>query len=260
MSQTSLVPEEALIPYKASSFSARRVLVLAPHPDDEILGCGAALADLKTRGADLLVQILTDGAGEEPDPEIRRRIAELRLNESGVALALLGGGDLRSAGFRDRSLSAAIPELSASIERTVAGFAPDLVFCPSPVEIHPDHRAAAAALIAAGQGAAGGSEAARLLSGAIVAFFELSQPIRPNFLFDCGPHRETKRRAMAAFVSQHAERDYAGFVEGLNAYRRMTLPQGTTAAEGYFVVPGADLARGVPALSRAMSPFTGESR
>lgn len=260
MSQTSFVSEEALIPFKASSFSARRVLVLAPHPDDEIFGCGAALADLGARGADLLVQILTDGAGEEPDPEIRRRIAELRLKESGAALAILRGGNPRSAGFRDRGLWAAFPDLSASIERTVAGFAPDLVFCPSPVEIHPDHRAAAAALIAAVPGAAGGSEAARLLSGATVAFFELSQPIRPNFLFDCGPHRETKRRAMAAFVSQNTERDYAGFVEGLNAYRRMTLPKGTTAAEGYFVVPGADLAKGVTALSQAMSPFTGESR
>jgi hypothetical protein len=37
----------------------------------------------------------------------------------------------------------------------------------------------------------------------------------------------------------------------------MTLPKGTTAAEGYFVVPGADLSRGLPALSEAMSPFAG---
>jgi LmbE family N-acetylglucosaminyl deacetylase len=260
VSQTFLVPEEALIPYKASTFSARRVLVLAPHPDDEVLGCGAALADLRARGADLLVQILTDGAGEEPDPEVRRRIGERRLTESGVALALLGGGVVRSAGFRDRGLWAAFRDLSASIERTVAAIAPDLVFCPSPVEIHPDHRAAAAALIAAGVSTARDSEAARLLARATVAFFELSQPFRPNFLFDCGPHRETKRRAAAAFVSQHADRDYAGFMEGLNAYRRMTLPRETTAAEGYFVVSGADLARGVAVLSREMGPFTGESR
>jgi hypothetical protein len=49
-------------------------------------------------------------------------------------------------------------------------------------------------------------------------------------------------------------------VAGLNAYRRMTLPKGTMAAEGYFVVPGADLAKGVTTLSWAMSPFTGASR
>ncbi|HQR46225.1 MAG TPA: hypothetical protein PK598_09450, partial [Thermoanaerobaculia bacterium] len=95
------------------------------------------------------------------------------------------------------------------------------------------------------------------LAPATVAFFELSQPIRPNFLFDCGAHAGAKREAMAVFASQAAERDYARFVSGLNAYRAMTLPRGTAAAEGYFVVPGGELARGVPFLARAMSPFAG---
>ena len=256
---TATIPEEELIPFKASSFSARRVLVLAPHPDDEIFGSGAALADLRARGADVLVFILTDGAGEEPDGEIRQRVADLRLKESGAALALLGGGTLRTGGFRDRGLGAAGPALTEALERILTEAAPDLVISPSPVEIHPDHRAVAAALISLGERAPAGSATARLLGGATIAFFELSQPIRPNFLFDCGPHWETKRRAMAAFASQNAERDYAGFVSGLNAYRRMTLPKGTTAAEGYFVVPGAGLARGIADLSVAMSPLAGVS-
>lgn len=256
---TASPPEEELIPYKASIFSGRRVLVLAPHPDDEVFGCGAALADLRARGADLLVLVLTDGAGEEPDMETRRRVADLRLKESGAALALLGGGRLRTGGFRDRGLAAAGPALTEVLEAVLAEAVPDLVFSPSPVEIHPDHRAAAAALISLGERAPAGSDTALLLGGATVAFFELSQPIRPNFLFDCGAHWETKCRAMAAFASQNAERDYAGFVTGLNAYRRMTLPGGTIAAEGYFVIPGTGLARGVAELSSAMSPLAGVS-
>ncbi|MGE5346198.1 MAG: PIG-L deacetylase family protein [Acidithiobacillales bacterium] len=256
---TAFIPEEKLIPYEASTFSARRVLVLAPHPDDEVFGCGCALADLRARGADLLVCILTDGAGGEPDPEVRRRIADLRLKESGAALALLGGGRLLKGSFRDRGLADAGPALAEKLEAFLSEAGADLVFCPSPVEIHPDHRAAASALITLGVRAPAGSETARLLAGATIAFYELSQPIRPNFLFDCGPHWETKRKAMTAFASQNAERDYAGFVSGLNAYRRMTLPKGTTAAEGYFVVPGTGLARGAAALSAEMSPLAGES-
>jgi LmbE family N-acetylglucosaminyl deacetylase len=257
---TAFIPEEELIPYRASSFSARRVLVLAPHPDDEVFGCGATLADLRSRGADLLVAVLTDGTGDEADPEARRRIADLRLGESGAALAVLGGGRVRAVGFRDRRLAASEPALSETLEALLAEAEADLVFSPSPVEIHPDHRAAAAALISVAERAPAGSETARRLGGATIAFYEVSQPIRPNFLFDCGPHWETKRRAMAAFASQNAERDYSGFVAGLNAYRRMTLPKGTTAAEGYYVVPGAGLAEGAARLSAAMSPVPGVSR
>ncbi len=255
---TAFIPEEELIPYEASTFSARRVLVLAPHPDDEIFGCGAALADLRARGADLLVCVLTDGAGGEADPEVRRRVADLRLEESGAALALLGGGRLLKGSFRDRELADAGLALVQALEAFLAEAGADLVFSPSPVEIHPDHRAAASALITLGACAPAGSEASRLLARATIAFYELSQPIRPNFLFDCGPHWETKRRAMAVFASQNAERDYTAFVSGLNAYRRMTLPRRTTAAEGYFVVPGNDLGRGAAALSAAMSPLAVE--
>ena len=254
---TGFLAEQALIPYQASSFSARRVLVLAPHPDDEVFGCGAALADLRGRGALVTVLVLTDGAGDERDAAARRRTAQLRLAESEAALALLGGGEIRSAGFRDRGLWDDVSALRAAVERALLDASPDLVFVPSPVEIHPDHRAVAEALISVGESAAPGSETARRIAGTTVAFFELSQPFRPNFLFDCGAHVEAKRRAMAAFASQIAERDYAGFVAGLNSFRRMTLPKETPAAEGYFVVPGADLARGVSSLSRAMSPWTG---
>ena len=254
---TGFVPEQALIPYQASSFSARRALVLAPHPDDEVFGCGAALADLTRRGAAVVVLVLTDGAGDESDAAARARTARLRLAESETALARLGGGELRSAGLRDRGLSGTGPALREAVETALREVAPDLVFAPSPVEIHPDHRAVAEALVTVGESAAPGSVTARVLAGATVAFFELSQPLRPNFLFDCGPHAESKRRAMAAFASQNAERDYAGFVAGLNSYRRMTLPKETVAAEGYFVIPGSDLARGIPFLARAMSPWTG---
>ncbi len=254
---TGFVPEDALIPYRASTFSARRVLVLSPHPDDEVFGCGAALAALRSSGAGLDVLVLTDGAGDHPDPAARRRVQEVRLAESWEALVRLGGGSLRCAGLRDRGLGVLREPLRAAVAEALAGSRPELVFCPSPVEIHPDHRATAAALVAVAEEAGPGA-AARVLSEAKVAFFELSQPIRPNFLFDCGDWMQRKRRAMEAFPSQMAERDYAAFVEGLNAYRRMTLPRETSAAEAYFVVEGRELSRGLLHLSEAMGPWIGE--
>jgi LmbE family N-acetylglucosaminyl deacetylase len=236
-SQPGGFPERDLIPYEASRFTARRAVVLAPHADDEVFGCGAAIAALREEGAEVRVLVVSDGAGEEPDPARRRQIASVRLTESVAALSHLGGADVECGGFPDRGLSERVGEIAAWITASVSSDAPDLVLLPSPVEIHPDHRAVAEAFHAACRSPEGAA-----LHTATVAFFEISQPIRPNFLLDATRHVEAKGRAMAAFASQLGGHDYPAFVRGLNAYRRMTLSREVAAAEGYFVLSGQRLA------------------
>lgn len=228
------------MPYAASTFEAKRVLVLAPHPDDEVFGCGGALADLVARGAAIDVLLVTDGAAAGEGDAERRRIAALRAEESREALRILGGGTVHEGGLPDRGLGGARERLAALVASWLAKVAPDLVFAPSPVETHPDHRAVAYALFALARRGAADPGAAALLR-ASVAFFEVSQPFRPNFLFDLTAVLERKHTAALAFGSQAAQRDYAGFMDGLNAYRRMTLPPGVAAAEAFAVFPGARL-------------------
>jgi LmbE family N-acetylglucosaminyl deacetylase len=96
--------------------------------------------------------------------------------------------------------------------------------------------------------------AARALEAATVAFFELSQPFRPNFLFDTTRLHARKERAIAAFASQAEERDYAGFVRGLNAYRRMTLSADVLSAEAYSVSAGFRLRNDPRGVVRALLP------
>jgi LmbE family N-acetylglucosaminyl deacetylase len=237
--RTSDLPDErALVPYEASRFAARRVLVLAPHPDDEVFGCGGALADLASRGATIDVLLVTDGAAGASDDAGRRAIAARRADESRAALALLGGGNVHEGGLPDRGLGARAEELERLVASWLAQAAPDLVFCPSPVETHPDHRAVAYALLAVARRPAP-DPAAAALARATVAFVEISQPFRPNFLVDVTRVLERKRKAVGVFASQAAERDYAAFVAGLNAFRTMTLPPGSEAAEAFAVFPGA---------------------
>jgi LmbE family N-acetylglucosaminyl deacetylase len=235
--------EQTLVPYQASAFEARRVLVFAPHPDDETLGCGGALAELIDRGARLDVVLVSDGAHGARDAEDRARITTLRIEESRRALAALGGGAnhrVHSEGLLDRSLSSRLADVEEILARWLVSATPDLVFAPSPVETHPDHRAVAAALV----NLAARPErdtAVQALERATVAFFELSQPFRANFLVDITRVLDRKSKAVAAFVSQAESRDYAGFVLGLNAYRRMTLPPDVKAAEAYAVCAGSRL-------------------
>jgi LmbE family N-acetylglucosaminyl deacetylase len=237
--------EREIVPYEASTFEAKRVLVLAPHPDDEVFGCGAAVASLREKGAEVLVFIVSDGAGEEPDPRTRKAIEVRRVEESRRALGLLGGAQVRTGGFPDRGLWTVEEALAGVLSDLAAEFSPGLVFAPSPVEVHPDHRAVASVLVGLLRSGAGAG--ARALRASRIAFYEISQPIRPNFLLDATPFVSAKDDAMAAFGSQISGKPYPLLVRGLNAYRTMTLPSGSTAAEAYFVAPGATIGNLAPA-------------
>ncbi|MEO6325855.1 MAG: PIG-L deacetylase family protein [Thermoanaerobaculia bacterium] len=231
------ISERDLMPYEASLFSAATVLVVAPHPDDEVFGCGAAIAQLNASGAQVTVLLVTDGAAAGADASERLRIARVREAESRAALLLLGGGRVVSAGLPDRGTWERRAELLEALARWCKELSPQLVFVPSAAEVHPDHRAVADAFL---EFAASSSASDALFPGAgsaQVAFYEVSQPIRPNFLLDATAHVAAKERAMAAFASQLGGHDYPAFMRGLMAYRRMTLPPSVTAAEGFFVVP-----------------------
>ncbi len=235
--------ERDLVPYEASLFPPRTALVLAPHFDDEVFGCGGAIASLRHAGAEVHVLVMTDGAGDEPDPRRRREIAAVRRAESEAALAALGGASLEAAGLPDRGLAARQGEAAAVVGAALERVHPGIVFAPSPVEVHPDHRATAAALLSALRGRE---------EDLLVAFYEISQPIRPNFLLDVTPWGSACEAAVAAFESQMTGHDYASFVRGMRAYRRMTLPREVAAAEAYFVLPLAELRRADPARLAAV--------
>ena len=231
---------------------------MAPHADDETFACGGTLAALLADGALVEVLVVTDGAGEEPDPERRRSIGLERLGETRRALAALGGGEARCGFLPDRGVAEAVAEAARLLGETLLRTRPDLVFVPSPVEVHPDHRAVAAAFLRAVSGDDGRRLAAALPEGARAAFFEVSQAFRPNVLVDVGPFASRKDEAMAAHGSQLAGHDYAAFVRGLGQFRRMTLPRAVAAAEGFFVVPFRDLPSCDPErLARAMGPTLG---
>src|SRR5512140_2304099 len=173
--------EQTLVPYAASTFSGKRVLVFAPHPDDEIFGCGGALADLAGRGARVDVVVVTDGAAGARNEEERGRIASARIAESRRALEVLGGGTVHPGGIPDRGAGDRLQEIESLLARWLVEVTPDLIFAPSPVETHPDHRAVAVALFRLAARPSSGA-AGQALDAATVAFFELSQPFRPNFL------------------------------------------------------------------------------
>jgi LmbE family N-acetylglucosaminyl deacetylase/glycosyltransferase involved in cell wall biosynthesis len=249
--------EESLIPYQSSELTGARILVLAAHPDDESFGAGGTLALSAGKAEAIRVWIATDGTGQEGvPPGGARDYAALRREEAVAAAAALGLEPPRFAGLADRALSGAESRrvLETAIREELDDFRPDLVFCPSPAEIHPDHRALARVLfeeVASSRAGDPEHDRFRLMR---IAFYELSHPILPNVLVDIAPVAEKKDEALASYVSQQSVRDYAGAIRGLNAYRRLTL-SGRGPVEAFRVLTYAEASTtSLEELRRAIGP------
>jgi len=249
------VKEDELIPYEASDLTGGRILVLAAHPDDEVLGAGGALALAAERGSQVRVWIATDGTAQEGVPEGGAAgYGELRREEARRAALALGIPPPAFGGMADRTLEANGDALDSAIAGEIAAFEPDLVLCPSPAEIHPDHRALSEALyrtVAQSRPGDPDHDRYRFLR---LAFYEISQPFLPNTLVDIAAAARRKDAAVEAYASQQSVRDYAGALQGLNAYRRLTL-SGSGPVEAFRVLPATEaFTRSLEEFRRAIGP------
>jgi LmbE family N-acetylglucosaminyl deacetylase/glycosyltransferase involved in cell wall biosynthesis len=217
-----VVIEAEAIPYEPAKLRGERLLVLAPHPDDEVIGCGGLVAQHLRERRTVRVVIATDGA--------QAGDAATREEESRRGLARLGEADVQFLRFPDRGLG---EDAVALLREQLREFRPDLILVPSLGEIHPDHLALARSFVAAIQG---DETLFAELAVARVAFYEVSQPLRPNTIVDISDVAELKYAAIAEHASQLAVRDYLSYARGLNAYRAMTMPPETKFAEAYYVV------------------------
>lgn len=215
--------EHKLVPYFAvTEIDASSVLVLAPHPDDEVFGCGGAILRHVELGAPVRVSVITDGAlGYEG--EARRSHAARRQEESRAAARILGYGSPEFWNLPDQGIAYG-EELISRIGRSLDGA--DVVYAPSILEIHPDHRAAGMAAAEAVRRAGGGRR---------IAFYEVGAPLRPNLLLDISRFADRKAAAARCFASQLERQGYHEHVAALNRYRTYTLSPEVTAAEAFVV-------------------------
>ena len=216
--------EQELIPYAASNLTGKRVLSLAPHPDDETIGCGGSLALHIQAGDSVKVIFLTNGAkGDSKGKVDKDEYVALRRMEAVEACKCLGITDIEFWGYEDRALAGSKGKLSR-IRDLLNDFKPELVYVPSPLEFHPDHRAAALLL----QDAIVSCE-----SDFDVACYEANQPLRVNVLVDITPVLDMKRKAIECYQSQLREMPYGEICLSLNRFRSLTLPKEITHAEGF---------------------------
>ena len=184
-----LLPKEAL---------RGPVLVLAAHPDDEVIAAGGMLAWHRSVGHRVVVLHLTDGARGDPDARFDG-IGDLRRAEGRDALARLGVDELRHGGFEDGALPERRDAVVALLRQTFAEVRPGTIYSFFFAEGHRDHRALAWATAEA---------AAALPTDCRCLLYGVNQVVPGGTMFDVGAWIERKQDALSTFVSQLAYNDW----------------------------------------------------
>ena len=131
----------------------RRALIVAPHPDDETIGCGGLVRALVRQGARIDILVVTDGKASHRNSITYppRRLIHARARETRAACAVLGipAHRLTMLGLPDGGLTPLARPAATTIARATARHArTDLICLPDPTDAHPDHRAVARACAA----------------------------------------------------------------------------------------------------------------
>jgi len=118
-----------------------KVLVIAPHPDDETLCCGGTIQIFKRKGYEIKVVIVTDGRYGAPSEELKgkRELVEIRKREALNAIKELGVNEVEFLDFEDSKVSERVEEVEEVLLRFLRGV--DVVFSPIVFDSHPDHSA-----------------------------------------------------------------------------------------------------------------------
>lgn len=197
----------------------KEVLILAPHPDDDALGCAGTLALLNKKGVSSTVVFLTDGECLNGAPS--GEVAAARREEGLRCSEMLGCREPVFLGFPDGDLGSHIGAGVARLAEIIGLVKPDIIFSPSPLDYHQDHLATA-------------KIATRLLENTgtfKVAFYEVYSTVRFTHLIDITEIVGKKKEAILNYRTSLYGRPgmYIHSSLGLNAHRSIFVRD-----EGYY--------------------------
>lgn len=118
-----------------------RTLVFAPHPDDEVLGCGGTIALQAAAGAEVRVVVMTDGRASHANLIDAESLVRMRREEAARAAPHLGlrAEHYRFLDFEDHHLHLHRPAAQAQVAQLLADFEPEQVFVPHRRDRLSDH-------------------------------------------------------------------------------------------------------------------------
>lgn len=185
-----------------------RILVVAPHPDDEIIGCGGAIKACALVGAEVKCAYLTSGEATVAGNGLaREEKARIREKEAAAAGAIIGLSSQIMVRLPDGGLQAT--DVAGAVGNIVHEFQPSSIFLPAFGDDHPDHRAAFAGIAA--------------LAGKYQAMcygYEVWSAIsEPEIYLDISKTYANKHKALKRFRFAGKAQNYVRWAAGLNTFR-----------------------------------------
>lgn len=225
---------------------ADRVLVVAPHPDDETLGCGGAALLHSRAGDQVCVLVVTDGGSSQAGGLRRAQMRALRAQEAAAAIAWLEPAEIVLWGLPEERWNRA--DLRARFAALLQAFRPTLIYSMSAADFHPEHRRVAADLAhALAAGAAPTCRAVRI--------YELQVPLTPvlaNTLIDISSVAAVKARALDEYTTQRVSFEWlARHTRHLRLLYRRRGPH-----EAFWELPPAQFCRLMAGYAAARPRFS----
>jgi len=223
----------------------KRVLVVAAHPDDEILGCGGTMALHSQRGDEVYVLILGEGVtsrDEKRDRERREKeIAELK-HQVEAANKIVGTKKTFLFDFPDNRFdSVPLLDIIKVIEKVKNEVKPDIVYTHHHGDLNIDHQITFRAVMTAFRPMRG-EKAKEVYSFEVPSSTEWNAPIpasyfMPNYFIDVSNTLELKIKAMKEYKSEIMEYPHPRSPEAIRIYARFRgIQVGLEAAEAFEVI------------------------
>lgn len=210
---------ETIYPVKLSIKSTDKILILAPHADDESIGCGGLLLNHSSQ-CDVIC--LTDGRHGDKDIEPSKMI-EIRKKEFESVMTKLQVNNFKLLGIEDTKL-----ESNYDVFKDIKFNAYDYICIPNNLDQHPDHKAVWKHMKRA-------NKEKLIKTDRKIIMYEIwgALPII-NYYVDISNEIEKKKEIINMYHSQVKFIDYASRINGLNHYRGMIANK--ECIEGYFMM------------------------
>ena len=223
---------------------AERMLVVAAHPDDEVLGCGATIARLAREGAEVHIAILGEGITSRYEKEDRadRKLLEALHAASRQVAKLLGAKDISLHNLPDNKFDT-VPLLDVVkiIEDVIKEVRPRVVYTHHGGDLNIDHSITARAVLTATRPIAGCSVrellAFEVPSSTEWAFQQYEPAFRADVFMDVQATIEVKIKAMELYEGEARPFPHPRSAEALRAIaRRWGSVVGVEYAEAFSLV------------------------
>lgn len=218
----------------------KKVVVIAPHMDDETIGVGGTIMKHVEQGAEVYCVFTSDGSGSEGGAS-GESLSRIRKSEIEKVNRILGMKQIYYMNLPDGYVHSTA-EARETLKEILVHINPELIYCPPFVDAHPDHMGTVDILSDVLADSEGLSPMIRL--------YEINCPVPPgeiNCIVDISDVYNKKKEAVSLFSSQVIAFD--GFMK-LNAIKSNLIGANSEAVETFLQVTSGDYVQQARKLAR----------